>query len=79
MNTDESWTYPASVDVLKYAGLLSIEEYIQKRRRTIMRYASETSIYKKCIVSLPLANNPKQLVWWILTPLNYRGIFTTLK
>lgn len=67
MNNDGTWTCPSRESVLKQSGLLSINEYIMRRRKTIMKYVEKTEIYTKCVVSKPLASNPKQLVWWNLS------------
>jgi predicted RNA-binding protein Jag len=32
----------------KKAGMLTIEEYIQRRRETIMKYAQTMNIYGRC-------------------------------
>ena len=63
-NPDESWTCPSSSSVLLKAGLWSIQEYIQRRRSTVMKYAQSKFIYRQCEASIPLASNPNQLVWW---------------
>jgi hypothetical protein len=39
------WICPKSEEVLKKAGVLTIEEYIQKRRETIMKYAQTRDMY----------------------------------
>jgi hypothetical protein len=39
------WICPKSEEVLKRAGVLTIEEYIQRRRETIMKYAQTRDIY----------------------------------
>jgi hypothetical protein len=55
------WIYPKSEEVLKKAGVLTIEEYIQRRRDTIMKYAETRNIYGKCKSSRKIASN---LLWW---------------
>ena len=45
----------------KKAGVLTIEEYIQRRRDTIMKYAETRNIYGKCKSSRKIASN---LLWW---------------
>jgi hypothetical protein len=46
----------------KKAGvLMMIEEYIQRRRETIMKYAKTRDIYGKCKSSQKIASN---LLWW---------------
>jgi hypothetical protein len=39
------WICPKNEEVLKKAGALTIEEYIQRRRETIMKYAQMRNIY----------------------------------
>jgi len=51
------WICPKSEEVLKKAGVLTIEEYIQKRRETIMKYAQTRDIYGKCKSSRKIASN----------------------
>jgi hypothetical protein len=41
--------------------VLTIEEYIQRRRETIMKYAQMRDIYGKCKSSRKIACN---LLWW---------------
>jgi hypothetical protein len=63
-NDDGSWTCPNSARTLEEAGLWTVEEYIERRRSTVMGYAVERSIYRRCKDSKPLASNVNQLVWW---------------
>jgi hypothetical protein len=56
------WICPNSEEVLRKAGVLTIEEYIQRRRETIMRYAEARIIYGKCKSSRKIASN--NLLWW---------------
>lgn len=63
-NPDESWTCPSSKTVLKQAGLWTIQEYIQRRRSTVLRFAQSRPIYQRCVASRPLSSCPSQRVWW---------------
>ena len=63
-NDDDTWTCPSSEGVLRAAGMWTIQEYIERRRSTVMRYASNRDIYKRCETSKPLASFNMQLVWW---------------
>lgn len=47
-----------------------IEEYIERRKNTVMKYAWERSIYQRCMNSHPIANSTHQVVWWDCSP-NY--------
>jgi hypothetical protein len=51
------WICPKSEEVLKKAGVLTIEEYIQRSRDTIMKYAETRNIYRKCKSSRKIASN----------------------
>jgi len=42
------WICPKSEEVLIKAGVLTTEEYIQRRRETIIKYAETRNIYGKC-------------------------------
>jgi hypothetical protein len=55
------WICPKSEEVLKKAGALTIEEYIERRRETIMKDAQTRNIYGKCKSSRKIASN---LLWW---------------
>lgn len=58
------WYQPDSKEVLEKAGLWTIEEYIARRKETVMEYAKERPIFQRCIASKPIASSPNQLVWW---------------
>jgi Flp pilus assembly protein CpaB len=51
------WICPKSEEVLKKAGVLTIEEYIARRRQTIMKYAQTRNIYGKCKSFRKIASN----------------------
>jgi hypothetical protein len=55
------WICPNSDKVLQKVGCLPIEEYIQRRRDTIMEYAKTRNIYEKCKNSEIASKN---LLWW---------------
>jgi hypothetical protein len=63
-NNDGTWTCPSSEGVLREAGMWKIQEYIERRRSTVMQYASDRDIYKRCVSSTPLASSNMQCVWW---------------
>jgi hypothetical protein len=53
------WICPKSEEVLKKAGVLTIEEeYIQRRRETILKKAQTRDIYGKCKSSRKIASIP---------------------
>jgi hypothetical protein len=59
----ESGSYQASSkELLEKAGVLTtVEEYIQRRRDTILPYARSTNIYGRCKNAKKLGSN---LLWW---------------
>jgi hypothetical protein len=63
-DSEGTWTCPQTIEVLETAGLLPIQEYIRRRRATVLQYISTTSLYMKCKASKALASDPNQLVWW---------------
>jgi hypothetical protein len=70
-NPDGTWTCPSSAEVLSQAGLWTIQEYIQRRKNTVKKYAFSTPIYQACKISQPLASNQNQKVWWQNLPSNF--------
>jgi hypothetical protein len=64
MLEDGNWIYPNSEDTLQSASLLTMEEYIEQRRKTIKYYVHSTNIYNKCIHSKASPRNTAQIVWW---------------
>jgi hypothetical protein len=61
---DDKWIYPNSKLTLEMAGLLTMEEYIAKRKETVSMYVNSTEIYNKCMRSKPSSRCSNQLVWW---------------
>jgi NADPH-dependent curcumin reductase CurA len=49
--------------VLKVAGVLTIEKYIDRRRETIMKYAKMRNIYGKCKSSRKIDSNLQYFGW----------------
>ena len=43
------WTYPSSKDVLEEVGLLTIDEYIEKRRNKVAEYVSTRPVLVTCL------------------------------
>jgi hypothetical protein len=41
-----------------------IEEYIERRKNTVMSYARERAIYRQCVCSRPVAFSSHRGVWW---------------
>jgi hypothetical protein len=63
-NPDDTWTCPPTDEILKEAGLCTIQESIRKRQVAAKPYARNLPIYKKCEASNPLASCQKRAVLW---------------
>ena len=70
METGE-WSYPNTKATLEEAGLWTIEEYIERRRNTVMNYVKERAIYRKCKNSRPAALSSRKVTWWEQNSINY--------
>jgi hypothetical protein len=55
------WICPKSEEVVKKAGVLTIEEYMKRRREAIMKHAQTRNIYGKRKISRKIASD---LLWW---------------
>jgi hypothetical protein len=44
----EEWIYPNTQETLQQANLLTIQEYIHKRRQTVKDYVTATNIFQIC-------------------------------
>ena len=58
------WSYPNTETTLEEAGLWTIEEYIERRRNTVMNYVKERAIYRRCKNSHPVALSSRKATWW---------------
>jgi hypothetical protein len=56
-NTNGTWTFPVSSEVLEKAHLLPIQTSIEKRQNTITEYILSRPINKRCVELIPLARN----------------------
>lgn len=58
---DGEWICPSSDGVMEKAGVLTIEEYLQRRRDSILPYAETRKIYERCKSSERIGS---KLLWW---------------
>jgi hypothetical protein len=56
-------SYYNSKNTLEAAGLLTIEEYINKRKNMVRKYVKNTTIYKDCAQTIPSPGYSSQIVW----------------
>jgi hypothetical protein len=60
---NQVWVYPATKDVLKECGMISVAHYIGVRRETIFQYVVDRPIYASCTEGeLRRGLAPRQ--WW---------------
>ena len=60
----ETWVYPKSVSVLRAARVRTIWEYIEDRRRNILRTIAERPILEECRGAERRRGSPPRLYWW---------------
>jgi hypothetical protein len=62
-NPDGIWTYPPTTEILKSAGLETIDDYIKRRRDTVRNFVIARPLYEECRRSAALSS---KAVWWKL-------------
>lgn len=68
----ETYIIPDMNQLRKKAGLLTIEEYIMRRREYIWDYLEGRQILERCRASPPNFTSVNQVVWWGL-PRTHQG------
>ena len=63
-NADGTWFYPPTHEVLQEAGLETIDEYIKRRRHTVLEFVGPRPLYDVCRRSPAFT---AKAVWWQLT------------
>ena len=58
------WILPSSEDVLERTGLFTMEEYVNRRKETILPFVKRRPIYVTCLNSTRASTNVAQKVWW---------------
>ena len=62
---DGVWTYPSSKDVLEEVGLLTIDEYIERRRNKVAEYAATRPVLALCLNERrKRGTTRKEKFWW---------------
>ena len=70
---DGVWTYPSSKDVLKEVGLLTIDEYIERRRNQVAEYAATRPVLELCLNERRRRGTTrKEKFWWEQLPESFR-------
>jgi hypothetical protein len=64
LTKEGEWIYPSSKSTLDAAGLLTIKEYITKRKNTVSEYIKNTTIFNECKTTILSLQNSTQIVWW---------------
>ena len=62
---DGVWTYPSSKDVLEEVGLLTIDEYIERRRNKEAEYTATRPVLALCFNERRSQETiRKEKIWW---------------
>jgi hypothetical protein len=61
---DGTWHIYRMEQTLKLAGLQPVEEYIARRKRTILPYAQGRAIFRKCKRTSRTPSNSHKVTWW---------------
>jgi len=65
---DGVWTTPPSAVARDKAGLLTIEEYIQRRVNTFLPFIQSRAIYQSCLDSTLTQATSNHPGWWLSQP-----------
>ena len=68
VDTNGDWIVPRSKEVLREAGLLEIDDYIDRRRMYLANSIKDKDIITRCKTAPPHYSNTNQVVWWELVP-----------
>ena len=72
---DGVWTYPSSKDVLKEVGLLTIDEYIERRRNKVAEYASTRPVLELCLNERRRRGTTRrEKFWWEQLPQAFESV-----
>ena len=63
-DTSGKWEYPSSGEVLEKVGLYTIDEYVNVRRNTILRFVSQRPIYELCRGAEQMRGTGMRQYWW---------------
>ena len=63
-NASGTWTYPASEEVLKKAGLYGMAHYIRVRRQTIAKFIVNRPIFDLCRAGNRIRGFSVRQFWW---------------
>ena len=61
---DGTWFIYDMKETLQKAGLQPVEEYIARRKRTIMPYAQNRAIFRNCVGTPRTPSNANKVLWW---------------
>ncbi len=61
---DGTYFCPSMKEVLKAAGMETIEVYMDRRRNTVRKHAATSAVYGRCIQSTAMSTNVNKVVWW---------------
>ena len=69
------WTYSSSKDVLEEVGLLTIDEYIERRRNKVAEYASNRPVLELCLNERRRRGTTRrEKFWWEQLPQAFESV-----
>ena len=72
---DGVWTYPSSKDVLEEVGLLTIDEYIERRRNKVADYAATRPVLALCFNERrKRGTTRREKFWWEQLPQAFESV-----
>jgi hypothetical protein len=63
-DTEGRWSYPRTEEVLKKAGLFTIDHYVTVRRTTILKFIADRPIYELCRRAERQRGTGAHQYWW---------------
>jgi hypothetical protein len=61
---NDTWIFPETTKTLQLAGLLTVDEYINNRKGTVLGYVKSTEIFKKCKEAETEFKSDNKMEWW---------------
>jgi hypothetical protein len=67
---DDNWIYPSIKKTLRIAGLFTMDEYLNRRRRYLEEYTGQLQKLQECQDAFQMGNTTRRVFWWNQTSTN---------